>query len=105
MTHGRFCRVHIPLHQLRQASSEPASLAGARKRVTRILHNFDALFKNISVEWKSENEVTLVRMGHPAPPTVGAMLDAEFLYPGIKPTSSTPPWGFVDLTKHIGSAG
>ncbi|TEB33370.1 hypothetical protein FA13DRAFT_150096 [Coprinellus micaceus] len=97
-------RVYIPLDKLREASSEPASLAGLRRRVEGILHKFDVLFKQINIEWKSENEVTLVRMGHPALPTVGELLDAEKVYPGTKATLSTAPWGFVDLTKHIGSA-
>ena len=85
-----------------------------------ILQNFDDLFKHMSIEWKSENEVTLVRMGNcdyilleigvliiftgpSAPPTVRTLVEAEKVYPGAKPTPSTPPWGFVDLAKHIGS--
>lgn len=111
--------MYIPLDELRQAPPELAYPVWARERVQAILHHFDTLFKKLSIEWKSENEVTLVRMGkymlciempvliritgHQAPPTVRELVDVEKVYPGTGLTPNTPPWGFVDLTKNIGS--
>ncbi|KAJ3518866.1 hypothetical protein NMY22_g13465 [Coprinellus aureogranulatus] len=96
-------RIYVHLDTLRL--TVPLASNRTHERIETILAYFNALLGLLNLGWRSENDLTLMRTGSPSPGHLCSLLDAEGTYPDNSGANATsPPWGFIDLTRPIGSS-